>query len=67
MFRTFLKGHLKTDCVSRKEHVCYNAVNIELDLVQHKIIRGIMYEQTRNMSLIIIETDDILKLCIDCL
>jgi hypothetical protein len=36
----FLKRHFQADCLSSKEHIRFNAINIEQDFVLHKIIRG---------------------------
>jgi len=38
----FLKSHLQVDCLSRKECMCYSAINIERDLDLHKIVRGVI-------------------------
>jgi hypothetical protein len=44
MFWPFLKSHLQADCISRKEHLRYSAMDIERDLILYEIIRDIILE-----------------------
>ena len=47
---TFLKSHLQADCISRKEHiVCDNAINIEGEVVLHKIVSVVALKEVSKL------------------
>ena len=43
MFRYLKKNYLQADRVSRKEHLLYNVINIERDLVVYRLCLLLFY------------------------